>query len=324
MSDNTEKREKKFYDTKSFYFFIGFAIGVLILVLFGYTVSKPEEGNNKSQITGPQDYRIVTPPMAKKISFAGEKVPLKNFEVKERLERELIVNTYFHSSTVLALKNAHRWFPIIEPILKKNHIPDDFKYLCLIESNLTNTISPVGATGFWQFTEATARKYGLEVNKYIDERYNVRKSTEAACKYFQKAHDEFKSWTLAAASYNFGIDGIAKQLVRQKADNYYNLVLGEETSRYLPRAIAMKEIFNNPEKYGYFLKSNKLYNQLDTYNIKVNSTINNLADFADKNGINYKILKYYNPWMHDTVLPDRSKKVYSILMPEKGSIYIIK
>jgi membrane-bound lytic murein transglycosylase D len=224
---------------------------------------------------------------------------------------------------MLSLKRMNRWFPVIEPILKEYNVPDDFKYLAVIESGLANVVSPAGATGFWQLTEDAAEKYGLEVNSQVDERYNVEKSTAAACKYILDAYAEFKTWTMAAASYNFGTNGIEKQIAKQKTNNYYNLVFGEETSRYIARIIAVKEILNNPRKYGFDLRTDDLYPPLLTTTLDINQTIPNLADFAIKNGINYKILKMYNPWLRDTTLADKNNKIYVIKMPEKGSIKII-
>ncbi len=265
------------------------------------------------------DFKIVSPPLPDNMDFAGEKVPLENIEVAERIDRELLVNIYWEASTILGIKRANRWFPVIEPILKRNNIPDDFKYVALIESNLFNNVSPAGAAGFWQITPDAAKKYGLIVNDQVDERYNVAKSTEAACEYFQDAYDKFKSWTLAAASYNLGISGIIKQIERQKAHNYYNLLLGDETSRYIGRILAMKEILTHQEKYGYFIDKDQLYPVLQTYQIKINASVKNWAEYAFEKGINYKILKYYNPWLRDTSLTDKDGKVYYLTMPEKGT-----
>lgn len=314
MQQNKE-RKKGIFDSNYFYFFIGFAIGVIILTVFG--ISKKDDDKTKSDF--PQDYKIISPNIPGEMNFAGEKVPLKNFEVKERIDRELIVNTYWHSSTILAIKRANRWFPVIEPILKRYKIPDDFKYLAIAESNLSNVISPADAVGFWQFTEDAAKKYGLEINDQVDERYNVEKSTEAACKYLLDAHAEFKSWTLAAASFNMGLPGMQKQLDRQKADSYYNLVLGEETSRYVPRMLALKEIMTHPEQYGYNLKKSDLYPPLNTYNISISSPVKDWADFAISKGINYKILKYYNPWLRDNSLKNKRHITYVLKMPQKVS-----
>ena len=308
--------------SKYFFFLLGFITASCILIITSFLFLTDKKVIGKSE-DFPQGYRIISPEIPDDLSFAGEKVPLGNFEVYERVDREFLVNTYWHSSTLLSLKRMNRWFPVIEPILKEYNVPDDFKYLAVIESGLANVISPAGATGFWQLTEDTAEKYGLEVNSQIDERYNVVKSTEAACKYILDAYAEFKTWTMAAASYNFGTNGIEKQIAKQKTNNYYNLVFGEETSRYIARIIAVKEILNNPRKYGFDLRTEDLYPPLLTSSLEINYSIPNLADFAVKNGINYKILKMYNPWLRDTTLTDKNNKIYVIKMPEKGSIKII-
>jgi hypothetical protein len=273
--------------------------------------------------TGSDFQRIFSPHIPDTLDFAGERVPEESFDIYERVEREFIVNTYWNSFTILAIKRAARWFPVIEPILKRNNIPDDFKYVAVIESGLYNTVSSAGATGFWQLMEDIGKKYELEINSEVDERYNVEKSTEAACNYIRDAYSLFKNWTLAAASYNMGINGVQKQLERQKANNYYNLLLNEETSRYMARVIAMKEILKNPEKYGYFIRENDKYAPLKSNIIELSGNIANLADFAVKNDINYKILKIYNPWLRDIELTNKDHRIYSIKIPVKGSIEVI-
>lgn len=313
---------KKKMNSKYYFFLLGFITAVCILIITSFLFLADKKVIGKSE-DFPQGYRIVSPEIPDNLSFCGERVPIENFEVYERIDREFLVNTYFHSATLLSMKRVNRWFPVIEPILKEYGIPGDFKYVAVIESGLANVVSPVGATGFWQLTEEAATKYGLEVNSQVDERYNVEKSTEAACKYFLNAHNEFKTWTMAAAAYNFGTNGMEKQIAKQKSSNYYNLVFGDETSRYIARIIAVKEILNNPQKYGFDLKPEDLYPPLLTTSMQINYSIPNLADFAIKNGINYKILKIYNPWLRDTTLTDKNNKVYVIKMPEKGSIKII-
>lgn len=263
----------------------------------------------------PQGYKIISPEIPKSLNFAGEEVPLDQFDIYERIDKEFIVNTYFHSYTILTMKRANRWFPVIEPILKKYHVPDDFKYIAVIESGLENVVSPKGAKGFWQLTDGAAKKYGLEVNDVVDERYDVEKSTEAACKFFLDADTLFGSWTMAAAAYNFGINGLTKQIQKQKSNNYYNLVLGDETERYIPRAIAVKGIFNNPAQYGFDIKKQDLYLPLSYKIVSIDSSVSNLADFAMENGINYKILKLYNPWLRDNFIINKAGKTYQIKIP---------
>ena len=239
------------------------------------------------------------------------------------MDREFIVNTYYHSFTIISMKRANRYFPVIEPILKEHGIPDDFKYVSVIESGLANAISPAGAVGFWQFMEAAGKKYGLEINDEVDQRYDLKKSTEAACLYIKDAYDQFGSWTAAAASFNMGTNGIERQMAKQKTNNYYNLVLGDETSRYVARIIAMKTILKNPENYGFAIDKDDLYPALPVYEVKVSSPIVNLADFAIDKGVNYKILKMYNPWLRDIVLTNKAGRTYTIELPVKGSIKII-
>jgi len=294
-------------------------ITVIVLVPdIGFTLA-----NQTADDIFPQQYKIVSPKMPGYMEFAGEVVPLKNFEVWERMEREFIVNTYFHSSTILAVKRAGRWFPVIEPILKRNNIPDDFKYLCLAESNLENVTSPSGAKGFWQFIESAAEKYNLEINSQIDERYHIEKSTQAACDYLNDAYQMFGTWSMAAASYNMGTNGIENQIERQKSNNYYNLMLGIETSRYLPRIIALKYIMQDRESYGFDITRDELYAPLKFYEINLDSSVTDFADYAASFGLDYKTLKLYNPWLRDNYLSNRTRKVYKIKIPEHGSIELI-
>ncbi|MCJ7552627.1 MAG: lytic transglycosylase domain-containing protein [Ignavibacteriaceae bacterium] len=315
-------------NSKAFYFLIGALTAVIVLIIAGFIFF----GNNINLIAAsdlvskndfPQDYRIISPEIPKDVYFAGERVPLENFEVYERIDREMIVNTYLHSSTILALKRANRWFPVIEPILKEYNVPDDFKYLAVAESNLENVVSPAGATGFWQFMKGAADKYGLEVNNEIDERYHVEKATEAACKYLLESYQKYGNWTMAAASYNMGVSGVDNQIERQKANNYYNLVLGIETSRFIARIVSLKVIMQNPQKYGFDLMEIDLYLPLKTYEVELSELVTDFADWAAERGINYKILKMYNPWLRESYLKNKSKKTYTIKLPEKGSIQII-
>ncbi|NWF50901.1 MAG: lytic transglycosylase domain-containing protein [Ignavibacteriaceae bacterium] len=322
----SEKENNKQNKSNLYFFFAGIAAAFLLIgaAVYFYFANNPETIAQMSDNYFPQGYKIISPQLPEKIFFAGERVPLENFEVKERIEREILVNTYWHSATILAIKRAGRWFPVIEPILKKNGIPEDFKYLAIAESNLDNVVSPANARGFWQFIDAAAQKYGLEVSSEVDERYDVIKSTEAACLYLKEAYEKFGSWTLAAASYNMGINGLDKQLTRQKARNYYNLVLGEETSRYIARIISLKLIIEAPAKFGYDISDADLYKPLKYFEVEVDTPIYNLADFSIAKGFNYKILKLYNPWLRDTLLLNKYNKKYLIKFPEKGSIEIIR
>lgn len=249
------------------------------------------------------------------VDFARENTPLNIADVNERFERELLVNANLHASTILILKRANRAFPIIEPILKKNGVPDDFKYLAVIESALLNAVSSAGAKGVWQFMPETAKERGMEVNDCVDERYHLEKSTEAACKYLLVAKQKFGSWTLAAASYNGGMTGVNKQIEIQKVTNYYDLLLNDETSRYVFRILALKEIMKNPEKFGFDIPKQELYELFPTRKIEIDSTVNNLADLAINQGINYKILKLYNPWLRDSKLENKNRKKYTLEIP---------
>lgn len=252
------------------------------------------------------------------LNFADEKVPLHIVDVRERLDREMVVNVNLHASTIISIKRAHRYFPIIEPILKKNGVPDDFKYLAVIESTLSNATSSAGARGFWQFMNGTAKDFNMEVTDYVDERYNLEIATQKACDYFIKAKQRFGSWTLAAASYNRGMAGVSKQLDLQMVDNYYDLFITEETSRYVFRILALKEIMQNTEKYGFVLPENTLYQPIKTKKIAVDYNIDNLYQFAKDQGINYKILKLHNPWLRNTELKVTEGKTYYIEIPTEG------
>jgi len=307
-----------------------FSLGIIVtlgLVFFSITLffaDNTTNANSNPNEDFPQGYKIISPEIPAYLEFAGEKIPTENFEVYERMEREFLSNTYWHSATVLAIKKANRWFPVIEPILNKNNIPDDFKYLCVAESNLDNVVSPAGATGFWQFMKAAGEKYGLEINSLIDERYDVEKSTEAACKYLKDSYDMFGNWTLSAASYNMGQDGVAEQMNRQKAKNYFNLVLNSETSRFVARIVSLKYILQYPERYGFDIKPEEKYKPLEYYDVNLDSSVSDFADYAKSLGVNYFILKYYNPWLRENYLSNKTKQVYKIKLPKEGSMEFIK
>jgi membrane-bound lytic murein transglycosylase D len=251
------------------------------------------------------------------LNFCGEAVPLEIPDVWERYDKEMTINKNLHASTELVIKRANRYFPVMEPILAKYGVPDDFKYLAVIESKLENAVSPAGARGIWQFMPATAKEYGLEVNDFVDERYHLEKSTEAACKYLLAAKQKFGTWTLAAASYNGGMNGITRQIERQKVSDFYDLLLTEETFRYVFRILALKEIMQNPEKYGYTIAENELYPPFHTQKVETDSAVQNLADFAQQYNTNYKTLKIHNPWLRDISLPNKTKKMYYIEIPVK-------
>jgi hypothetical protein len=265
-----------------------------------------------------KNYKVYSLNMPAKLNFAGESVPMDQFDVRESLDRELLLNTYWQSQSILLHKRAYRWFQKIAPILKKNGIPDDFKYIALIESVFTNAVSPAGASGFWQFLDKTAINYGLVVNENIDERYHTEKATEAACKYFKEAYAKFGNWTLVAASYNMGITGLNKQIENQQVKSYYDLLLNQETSRYLYRVLALKEIFESPQKYGFIIRKKDLYPQIRNDQLTIDSSIANIAEFALKLGVNYKIIKILNPWLRQNFLENKQHLAYLIDIPKKN------
>lgn len=252
------------------------------------------------------------------IDFAGEKAPLHVSDVRERLDRELLVNANLHATTQIIIKRANRAFPVIEPILKRYGVPDDFKYLAVIESGLVNAVSPAGARGVWQFMPDTGKEYGMEINDVVDERYHLEKSTEAACKYLINAKDKFGSWTLAAASYNGGVAGVNRQISFQGVDNYYDLLLTEETSRYVFRILALKEIMEEPARFNFVLQPEEKYQLLPVKKVIVSSPVTDLALFAKEQGINYKILKIHNPWLRDRKLDVKAGKEYTLEIPLQG------
>ncbi|WP_405201698.1 lytic transglycosylase domain-containing protein [Dokdonia sp. LLG6352-1] len=265
------------------------------------------------------DYNVYAIPMPDGLNFAGEEVPVQNPDIKERMDRELLVNTYWQSNALLLFKRAHKYFPIIEPILAEEGVPDDLKYLAVIESGLTQAVSPARATGFWQIMKETGKEYGLEVNSNVDERYHIEKSTRAACQYLKKSKERFGNWTAAAAAYNAGNYGVSRRFEEQNVDDYYDLLLGEETGRYVFRIIALKEILNNPKKYGFNFRTEDLYTAVPTYKVEVDTAVTDFVKFAERFGINYKILKIHNPWLREPKLNNSSRKKYYIEIPKQGA-----
>ncbi len=300
-------------------------LGWTLLLLLGsvafhlFTFSTSEENNDLDHLRNFNDgYKVFSLTLPNELSFCGEEVPMDRIDVRERLDRELLVNTYWQSNTLLAHKRAHRWFPLIERVLEREGVPDDMKYIALIESNLTNVVSPAGATGYWQFMDETAKHYGLEVNNEVDERYHVEKSTVAACKYLKAGHAKYGSWALAAASYNLGQGGVDKQLGRQKQENYFDLLLPEETARYVYRILAMKEIIRDPERYGFHLRNKDLYPPYATREVNITGAIEDIAAFAKAEGTDYKTVKLLNPWLRDTKLTNKEGRTYTLLLPAPG------
>lgn len=293
---------------------LGLAILACVTCLLLMQFSDPEE--KKRQAEFEQYYRIYSLAIPDRLTFAGETVPMADMEVRERYDKELLTNVYWQSQTILFIKRANRYFPLIEPILKANNIPDDFKYLAVAESGLQNVTSPAGASGYWQFLDKTGKRYGLEITEEVDERLSIEKSTEAACAYFKEAYNQFGSWALVAASYNMGIEGVKRQLQQQGVSNYYDLYLNTETARYVLRMLAIKQIVENPLKFGFNIPQAEMYPPVSTYTVAVDSTIENLVTFAAANGVNYKVLKLYNPWLRKPTLTVSTGKVYSIQFPK--------
>jgi membrane-bound lytic murein transglycosylase D len=293
--------------------------GIVILQLF--TFSKITENTNTNLHQAIENYNVYAVKIPASINFAGEEVPIEEFDVFEKLDKELLINTYYQSNTLLYHKRANRWFPIIEPILKRHGIPEDFKYLPVIESGFTNVTSPAGASGFWQFLSSTGKQYGLTINDEVDERYHIEKATLAACKYLNYAYKIFGNWTMVAASYNMGYNGLKNQVEKQDVNSYYDLLLNEETSRYLFRILAVKLILASPNDYGYHFNKKDLYPQLETYKVKIDSSIPNLAVYAKSIGINYKILKICNPWLRSNALTLKAGESVLIDIPKNKNLY---
>ena len=293
---------------------------IIILVLFScFYVFSQENSNNFKKYN--QNYHVIAPFIPEKLFFCDEKVPIENQDILERFDKEILVNTYYHSKAILILKRSNKYFPIIEKYLKKYNIPDDFKYLAIAESALENVTSPAGAKGFWQFMKKTGLEYDLEINDLVDERYHLEKSTESACKYLSKLYEEFGNWTLAAAAYNMGPSALRKQIKKQNVNNYYDLKLNNETSRYIFRIIAYKIIDKSPLKYGFDLDERSLYKPIKTYEMEINKTIENIANFGNEMGFNYKIIKYLNPWILKNKL-EVDEKNYIIKLPLEKSLEI--
>ena len=308
---------------KYFYFFASSILIFVLVQLFIYAAElKSDDELHQQQFS--MKYGIFAILQPEGLNFSGEEIPIQSPEIWERLDKELLKNTYWQSNTMLFFKKANKYFPIIEPILKKNNIPDDFKYLAVIESGLDNVVSPAGAAGFWQIMKGTALEYGLEVNSDIDERYNLEKSTELACSYLNDAYDKFGNWTTAAASYNMGKSGVRTCMSKQGTNNYYNLHLNSETARYVFRILAVKEIMENPKKYGFIFRTKDLYVMPEYKTLEVDSTIANLSDFAKMQGVNYKLLKQFNPWLRASSLPDKSRRKYILKIPTDTDLLIFK
>lgn len=250
------------------------------------------------------------------MTFCGESIPLDRFYVRESLEREVLVNSYLHSSTLLMLKRTTRWFPVLKPIMQKNGLPEDFIYLAMIESSLTNAVSPSKAVGFWQFLEGTGKEYKLEINKEVDMRYNQELETVAACKFLKDSYRRWGSWITAAAAYNCGNGRISKTMDEQRVTSYFDMILPNETERYVYRLLAFKLITEDPAKYGFHISDEGWYQPLEYKTITVTESIPDLVEFAISHGTNLKMLKYYNPWLRSTSLTISEGNSYKIKLPK--------
>lgn len=298
------------------YFSLGLITGIFIISQLAFRENN-KKANNTQEAASDHPPKIYLPKLPDQISFADEKVPLDRWEVREAFDRELIYNYHAPGHISYLLKLSKRYFPMIEQRLKENAIPDDFKYLCVAEGNLQNLSSRVGASGFWQFMSYTGPGYNLEINDNVDQRYDLLKATDAACKYFKQAYAKFGNWTLAAASYNCGMGKVNDLSTFQNTKYYYDLQLPDETNKYLFRILTFKYLMGNSQQMGYTVDDTNGYPPIKTRSITVSSTIPNLAVWATNNGSNYKMLKLFNPWLRGRSLPVAGGKSYVIRLPEK-------
>ncbi len=308
--------------------FIMLQLWLGILIIGGYLVYNRTAGKDEyltpppasmetvpMEVTLPDNYVKVFE-IPDSLSFAGEPVPLQMTDVRERLDREIHVNSYWHSSTIFLIKRSHRWLPLLDSLLEEKGIPSDFKYLAVIESGLENVVSPRQAVGFWQIREGTGNDFGLIINREVDQRYDPIEATAAAAKYMLKAKEKFGNWTNVAASYNMGMKGLADELEEQKTDSYYDLLLNEETSRYMFRLLAIKEILEHPKKYGYDIPEELLYPVIPLDTLRVNEDIPSLVDFAQERGLSYKELRMHNPWLRRGALNVTRGRSYLLRLPK--------
>jgi len=296
--------------------------GLMMLLSAGFLITLLVSADNQHAVTPYNEGSTLSAApwaLPVNVSFAGEDMPLQNFDTRESLDRELNATAYRHGSTLLTIKRAGRYFPEIEKILRENGIPDDFKYLACAESDLSNVISPTGATGFWQIMEGTGKEMGMVINKEIDERYSLEKSTLIACRYFKKAYERYGSWTMAAASYNNGLSGLDEQMEIQKEANYYDLLLNEETARYIFRITALKLVMSEPSRYGFEIAPDDTYKPIPYTEVKVDSAVTSFEQFSRHFDTNYKMLKFLNPWLRKPFLTNSDGKEYIIRVPAKDA-----
>jgi len=298
------------------------AIAIMFLLSAGFVFTLLVSARNQPPETA--DYEESAPmavswAIPESVTFAGEEMPLQNFDTRESLDRELNATAYRHGSTLLTIKRSGRYFPEIEKILREYGVPDDFKFLACAESDLSNVISPAGATGYWQIMEGTGKEAGMIINREIDERYDLEKSTRFACKYFLKAYERYGSWTMAAASYNNGFSGLSEQVDIQKETNYYDLLLNEETARYIFRIVSLKLIMAEPSKYGFNIGPGEMYKPIPFSEVKVDTAVTSFEQFARQFDTNYKILKFMNPWLRRPFLTNSEKREYTVRIPVKDA-----
>ena len=302
---------------------IGYTITATVALFAGQMLQSHQETDKQNNPVSQVPYNVTSPEVPASIDFAGEQIDLTRSDLRERMDREILTFTYSHINTQLMLKRANRLFPVIEPILRKQGLPDDFKYLMIIESNGDiYARSSVGAAGLWQFMPATAKQYGLEVNNAIDERYNIEKATRAACRYLKSSYSRYGDWLTVAASYNAGENNINKRLSSQKESKAANLCLPAETSRYMFRILTAKLIFSNPARYGFLLKSSDLYPPIvmsDT--IEVNNAMIDFTSIAKQNNLSFMQLRDANPWIRSTTSKNNSRKTYKLLIPTNNSLH---
>ncbi len=296
-------------------FLSGLAAGGALIAAFAFDKGTDKETLVDIKSDGRLQYKWYAPELPQKANFAGENVPLDRWEVRERLDRDVLTNYYTHGSLLYILKLTTRYFPVIEERLQANGVPDDFKYLCVAESSLQHLTSAAGAQSLWQFLGGTATQYGLQVDGEVDERYNVVKATDAACKYFNAAYAKFGTWTAAAASYNCGMGGYSSQATYQQSTNFYDLLLPEETNRYIFRILALKYLISNAVKYGYIIQANDAYRPFNSKSVAITESIPDLAQYARDNGTSYKIIKILNPWLRGRSLTVRNGKSYAVELP---------
>ena len=296
---------------KKFAGLANFVTGSLFMLLLLSQFSfKGNNGNN------PQWH---APTLPDELSFAGEEAPLQRWDVREKFDKEFLLNYYSQGNIIYLLKLANRNFPIISARLKANGVPDDFKYLCIAESNMQSwAVSKSGAVGYWQFLDGTAPGYGLEVSAQVDERQDLEKATDAACIYFKQAYEKFGNWTAAAASYNCGQGGYNKQAAFQRTTNYYDLQLPEETNKYIFRILSFKHLMENAEELGFIVKKEETYQPMPFQAVTINSTIDDLAQYATNNGTTYKMIRAMNPWIKGRSLTVRPGKSYTIKLPQSN------